>query len=178
MCGVVLWKHVAVDRRRTVTFVGCAAVVMVVGIGYGAFVAFAGPHHITGPAQPATAIAGITVDPLGLVVPTIDQHFTLGHAALGDSLVAARTPDWSIVFDSPVENGSYVGVPLLLALVLGGIVLRRKSIALFCSAMAAIALLFSFGSHLHVDGHRTGIPLPFSRLRTCRCSTAASPHGG
>ena len=27
--------------------------------------------------------------------------------------------------------------------------------------MAAIALLFSFGSHLHVDGHRTGIPLPF-----------------
>ena len=159
--GVVLWKHVPVHRRRTVTFVGCAAVVMVVGIGYGAFVALAGPHHITGPAQPATAIAGITVDPLGLVVPTIDQHFTLGHAALGDSLVAARAPNWTIVFDSPVENGSYVGVPLLLALVVGGIVLRRKRIALFCCAMAAIALLFSFGSHLHVDGHRTGIPLPF-----------------
>ena len=129
--AVVLWKHVPVDRRRTVTFVGCAAVVMAVGIGYGAFVALAGPHHITGPAQPATAIAGITVDPLGLVVPTIDQHFTLGHAALGDSLVAARAPDWSIVFDSPVENGSYVGAPLLLALILGGIVLRRKPIALF-----------------------------------------------
>jgi hypothetical protein len=159
--GVVLWKRVPVDRRRTVTFVGCAAVVMVVGIGYGAFVALAGPHHITGPAQPATAIAGITVDPLGLVVPTIDQHFTLGHAVLGDSLVAARAPDWKIAFDSPVENGSYVGVPLLLALVIGGIVLRRKRIALFCSAMAAIALLFSFGSRLHVDGLRTGIPLPF-----------------
>ena len=65
---------------------------MAVGIGYGAFVALAGPDHITGPAQPATAIAGITVDPLGLVVPTIDQHFTLGHAALGDSLVAAALP--------------------------------------------------------------------------------------
>ena len=159
--AVVLWKHVPVDRRRTFTFVGCAAVVMVVGIGYGAFVALAGPHHITGPAQPATAIAGITVDPLGLVVPTIDQHFTLGHAVLGDSLVAARAPDWTIAFDSPVENGSYVGVPLLLALVVGTIVLRRKRIALFCSAMGAIALLLSFGSHLHVDGHRTGIPLPF-----------------
>ena len=159
--GVVLWKHVPVDRRRTVTFVGCAAAVVAVGVGYGAFVALAGPHHITGPAQPATAIAGITVDPLGLVVPTIDQHFTLGHAVLGDSLVAARAPDWKIAFDSPVENGSYVGVPLLLALVVGAIVLRRKPIALFCSAMGAIALLFSFGSHLHVDGHRTGIPLPF-----------------
>jgi hypothetical protein len=159
--GVVLWKHLPVDGRRTATFVGCAAIVVVVGIGYGAFVALAGPHHITGPAQPATAIAGITVDPLGLVVPTIDQHFTLGHAVLGDSLVAARAPDWKIAFDSPVENGSYVGVPLLLALVLGSIVLRRKRIALFCTAMGAIALVLSFGSHLHVDGHRTGIPLPF-----------------
>ena len=159
--GLVLWKHLPVDRRRTVTFVGCAALVVVVGVGYGAFVALAGPHHITGPAQPATAIAGITVDPLGLVVPTIDQHFTLGHAVLGDSLVAARAPDWTIAFDSPVENGSYVGVPLLLALVIGAIVLRRKRIALFCAAMGAIALLLSFGSHLHVDGHRTGIPLPF-----------------
>ena len=159
--GLILWKHVPVDRRRTLTFVGCAALVLVVGIGYGAFVALAGPHHINGPAQPATAIAGITVDPLGLVVPTINQHFTLGHAALGDSLVAARAPDWKIAFDSPVENGSYVGVPLLLVLVLGGIVLRRKRIALFCSAMGASALLLSFGSHLHVDGHRTGIPLPF-----------------
>ena len=70
-------------------------------------------------------------------------------------------PIGTIVFDSPVENGSYVGVPLLLALVIGAIVLRRKRIALFCSAMGAIALLLSFGSHLHVDGHRTGIPLPF-----------------
>jgi len=159
--GVVLSKHVPLDLRRTVTFVGCAAIVVVVGVGYGAFVALAGPHHITGPAQPATAIAGITVDPLGLVVPTIDQHFTLGHAVLGDSLVAARAPDWKIAFDSPVENGSYVGVPLLLALVIASFVLRRKRIALFSSAMGAIALLFSFGSHLHVDGHRTGIPLPF-----------------
>ena len=159
--AVILWTHVPVDRRRTLMFVGCAAVVMVVGIGYGAFVALAGPHHISGPAQPATAIAGITVDPLGLVVPTTNQHFTFGHAVLGDSLVAARAPDWTIAFDSPVENGSYVGVPLLVALVLGGVVLRRKRIALFCSAMAAIALVFSLGSHLHVDGHRTGIPLPF-----------------
>ena len=120
-----------------------------------------GPEHITGPAQPATAIAGVTVDPVGLVVPTLDQRFTFGHAALGDSLVALRDPNWHIVFDSPVENGSYVGVPLLLALVIGGIVLRRKRFALFCTAMGAIALVMSMGSQLHVDGHRTGIPLPF-----------------
>ena len=112
--GYALWKHVALDRRRLVTMAGCAAIVVALGTGYGAWVAVAGPEHITGPAQPATAIAGVTVDPLGLVVPTIDQRFTLGHASLGDSFVALRDPNWHIVFESPVDNGSYVGVPLLI----------------------------------------------------------------
>ena len=53
-------------------------------MGYGAWLAVAGPHHITGPAQPATAIAGVTNDPVGLVVPTLDQRFTLGHTTLGN----------------------------------------------------------------------------------------------
>ena len=127
--GYVVRKHVPLDRRRTVTFAGCAAVIVALGIAYGAWLAVAGPQHITGPAQPASAIAGVTVDPLGLVVPTIDQHFTLGHAQLGDSLTALRTPQWQIVLDSPIENGSYVGVPLLIALVVGIIVLRRKRLA-------------------------------------------------
>jgi hypothetical protein len=159
--GWVLWKHVSWPRRRIGTFAACAAIIVVLGIGYGAWLAVAGPQHITGPAQPASAIAGIAVDPLGLVVPTLDQHFTFGHTALGDSLVAARTPNWVIVFESPVENGSYVGVPLLIALVVASIVLRRKRLALFCSTMGAIALIMSFGAHLHFDGRRTGIPLPF-----------------
>jgi hypothetical protein len=156
-----LWKHVPLDRRRLLAMVGCAALVIAVGIGYAAWLAVAGPEHITGPAQPATAIAGETIDPVGLVVPTIDQRFTFGHAGLGDSLVALRDPNWKVVVESPVENGSYVGIPLLLALVIGGVVLRRNRFALFCSVMGAIGLVMSMGSRLHVDGHRTGIPLPF-----------------
>jgi len=149
------------DGRRLAKMVLCAAIVVGAGTGYGAWMAVAGPEHITGPAQPAAAIAGETVDPLGLVVPTLDQRFTFGHAALGDSLVAARDSNWHIVFESPLENGSYVGAPLLVALIVGGIVLRRKRIVLFCAAMGAIALVMSMGSYLHVDGHRTGVPLPF-----------------
>ena len=60
-----------------------------------------------------------------------------------------------------MENGSYIGVPLLLALVVGAVALRRKRFALFCSIMAAIGLVMSLGPRLHVDGRRTGIPLPF-----------------
>ncbi len=156
-----LLKRTVLDRRRLVTLAGCTVMVTALGVGYGAWLAVAGPHHITGPAQPASAIAGVTIDPVGLVVPTLDQRFTFGHTALGDSLVAARDPNWNIVFESPIENGSYVGVTLLIALVVAAIVLRRKRLALFCTVMAAAALVLSLGPHLHVDGHRTGVPLPF-----------------
>lgn len=157
----VLRRRIALDRRRLASMGACAAIVVAVGAGYGAWIAVAGPEHITGPAQPASAIAGETIDPVGLVVPTLDQRFTFGHAGLGDSLVAARDPNWHIVFESPLENGSYVGVPLLIALIAGGIVLRRKRIALFCAAMGTIGLVMSLGAYLHVDGHRTGVPMPF-----------------
>ncbi len=138
-----------------------AGFVMIAGIGYGAWVTLAGPQHITGPAQNATAIAGLSSDPVGLVVPTINQHFTFGHAALGDSLVAERDADWRIGFEAPGENGTYVGVPLLLILVAGTVLLRRNRFVVFNAVMAAIAMVLSMGTYLHVDGHRTGVPLPF-----------------
>ena len=160
--ALYLWRaHTPLDGKRLLTFAGCAVIVTTLGVGYGAWLAVAGPHHITGPAQPATAIAGVTNDPVGLVVPTLDQRFTLGHTTLGNSLVAIRAPNWQIVADTPVENGSYVGVPLLIALVVGAVALRRRRLALFCAAMAVIALVLSLGSHLHFDGHRTRFPLPF-----------------
>jgi hypothetical protein len=156
-----LFRHIHLDRVRLLKMAGCAVVVVALGTGYGAYLAVAGPHHITGPAQPAAAIAGVSVDPLGLVVPTIDQRFNFGHYGLGDSLVSVRDANWHIVFESPLENGSYVGPPLLIALVAGAVLLRRKRMALFCAAMGAIALILSLGAHLHVDGRRTGVPLPF-----------------
>jgi hypothetical protein len=159
--GYALFRHVALDRRRLVTMAGCAAMVVALLAGYGAWMAVAGPQHITGPAQPAAAIAGVAVDPVGLVAPTVDQRITFGHSALGTSLVADRDPNWNIVFESPGENGSYVGVPLLIALIVGAVVLRRRRLALFSAVMAAVALILSMGASLHVDGHRTGVPLPF-----------------
>jgi hypothetical protein len=159
--GYALLRHVALDRKRLVTMAGCAAIVVALGAGYGAWTAVAGPEHITGPAQPAAAIAGVAVDPVGLVAPTVDQRITFGHTALGTSLVADRDPNWNIVFESPGENGSYVGVPLLIALLMGAVLLRRRRLALFCTVMAAVALVLSMGAHLHVDGHRTDVPLPF-----------------
>jgi hypothetical protein len=158
---LVLGRQREIDLLRLAKMCCIGIAVATLGVGYGAWVALGGPQHITGPAQTATAIAGLSGDPVGLVVPTSNQHFTLGHAGLGDSLVSVRSADWSISFEAPAENGTYVGIPLLLILLAGTILLRRKPLAVFCAMAALVAIVISMGQYLHVDGHRTALPLPF-----------------
>ena len=62
------------------------------------------------------------------------------------------------------EDGGYLGPPLLL---LSAFVCwrgRRDSIVRWSVSMAAVAALLSLGSRLHIDGHVTGIPLPWALL--------------
>ena len=161
--GGAYWlvRRPRVEISKLARMGGCAVAVAAVGSGFGAWMALAGPEHVHGPEQPAVAIAGLSSDPVGFVVPTLAQRFTFGHAALGDSLVAQRDANWNIIVDAPWENGSYVGVPLLVILVIGTIALRRRRLVQFAAAMAVVGLVLSMGSHLHVDGHLTGVPLPF-----------------
>ena len=149
------------DVSNVARMVGVGVVVALLGVGFGAWVALEGPQHIHGPAQPAVAIAGISSDAAGLVVPTVNQHFTFNEASLGDSYVAQRDANWHIIVDATLENGTYVGLPLLVALGAGLILLRRNRFAVFTALMAAAAMVLSMGTYLHVDGHRTAVWLPF-----------------
>ncbi len=164
--GGVWWavRRPDIDVARLARMGGCAVALVVVVAGFGAWLALTGPEHINGPQQPAVAIAGLSSDPVGFVVPTLYEHFTLGHAGLGDSLVAQRDANWNIVGVAPWENGSYVGAPLLVILIGGTVLLWRRRLVRFFAAMAAAGMLLSMGSVLHVDGHLTGIPLPFTVL--------------
>ena len=159
--GLLLIRHPRLDLPRLSRLGAATAVVVILGVGYGSWMAVAGPQHINGPAQQPGTIAGLSSDPAGLVVPTLNQHFQFGEAGLGDSYVAERNARGHITFEAPVENGSYVGIPLLAVLVLGVVLLRRNRFAIYCAIMALGGLVLSMGSHLHVDGHETGIPLPF-----------------
>ena len=159
--ALFLFRHAPLDAREVARLGGVAAVVVLLGVGYGAWTALAGPQHINGPAQQAATIAGLSSDPAGLVVPTANQHFQFGEANRGDSYVAERDAQGQITFEAPLENGTYVGIPLLAVLVAGMVVLRRNRFAVYCAIMALAGLILSMGSHLHVDGHETGVPLPF-----------------
>ncbi len=161
--GGVYWlvRRPAVEVPQLARMGGCAVAVLAIVGGFGIWTALAGSQHINGPEQSATTIAGLSTDPVGFVVPTLVQRYTFGHGALGDSLVAERTASWRIIFDAPIENGSYVGIPLLATLIVGAIALRRRRLVQFAVVMAVAGMLLSMGSYLHVDGHRTWFPLPF-----------------
>jgi hypothetical protein len=75
--------------------------------------------------------------------------------------VSERDAHWHVVFDALSENGTYVGVPLLIVLVAAAVLLRRNRMALFATVMAASGLVLSLGKRLHIDGHLTPIRLPF-----------------
>ncbi len=63
------------------------------------------------------------------------------------------------------EEGAYVGVPLIV--VAGLVIVRhRRRPAVRAAALSAAALwILSLGSHLHVAGHATRIPLPWAAVR-------------
>lgn len=150
--------------RRFASSVGAAAAVVALLAGPGAAVALAGPAHISGPAQSPSVLAGLSTDPVGLVLPTTNQRFTYGDTGYAAKLVAERAPDGRITLIDLVENGTYVGVPLLLLLVATAVVLRRRWWVPLSAALGAWALVLSLGSRLHVGGHQTSIPLPFDVL--------------
>jgi hypothetical protein len=151
--GYVLVRHAPVDVRRIRRMSACALAVIVLGVGYAGWTAIEGPHHVNGPVQSTQAITDRSTDPVGLLAPTSNQLLAPKGTPLGDFFVAG-----------PIENGSYLGVPLLLVLVIGVRQLRRRRLVLYCAAMAGVALVLSMGTDLQLGGHRTGIPLPYSVL--------------
>ena len=162
--GYAVARPVPLDLRRLGRMSACTLAVIILGIGYGAWTAIEGPHHVNGSVQSTQAIAIRSTDPVGLIAPTSNQRFALRGAALGDNFVAG-----------PIENGSYVGAPLLLVLVIGVRLLRRRPLVLYCAAMAGIAVVLSMGTDLQVDGYRTSVPLPYTVLAHLPLLNAAIP---
>jgi hypothetical protein len=127
--------------------------VAVVLLAYPVWFALAGPGHISGPIQ--LVPQGYRADLAGIVLPDSVQRF----APSGLARTAANFSN------SPSENGSYLGITLLVVLLAGTIALWRRSAALRVGAVLALsALLLSLGGGLVVTGRpggiATGFPLP------------------
>jgi hypothetical protein len=125
-----------------------------------AITARTGSEHLMGAVHSVSALAGLSSDLAGLVVPTVNQHFSFGLAHIGTGFVTLTSPAGAVQVDA-AENGTYVGIAILLLLILGAVRFRREGLVRFSILMAALSLIMSMGARLHVWGHKTIIRLPF-----------------
>ena len=122
---------------------------------YPIYTDFTGPGHIAGPSQPASLLSSYHTDLVAPFVPTIDQRFgPASWFALADKFGDGNY----------MENGTYLGIPLVVALLCIVYWGRRNALVRFSAFMAAVAFVLSLGPRLEVAGHQTGIPLPYAVL--------------
>jgi len=142
-------------RRGRPMAVGLAVAAVVAGalLAYPAWFELAGPHHFVGPVQgfhnPFRA------DLLDFVVPSPFQW-----------LAPAGLRAWGVRLTRLVgiEDGAYLGVPVLLLAGWLGWRSRAAPRTKLAALVAVIAGALSLGPHLFVNGHATSVPLPFLLL--------------
>lgn len=138
--------------RAALPVLGWAVGFLIIGIGYGVWFQLVGPQHISGAAQPFIGIWAFRSDLLGLIVPTASQRFGPAHLiAIGSGYAGGNVP----------ENGTYLGLPILIVVVAVVVWLRRHAIVVFAGILGAVAFVLSLGPTLFVDNHDTHIPMPF-----------------
>ncbi len=103
-----------------------------------------------GPIRPVVAGAS-SVDAASLLVP---RHSTL----IGGETFHRYSAQ---TIGSPAEQGAYIPLPLIAALITAAFVLRRDRITRLVLAFTGLALVFSLGTYLHFNGVKL-IPMPWT----------------
>ena len=153
---VLLNLHHVRDRlTRAVQGLGLGLLTFVVLGAYPLVVFVHGPAHVRGVVQSPIYANYLAVDLVGIVAPTSNQLLAPGSIThVTNSFMIGNLP----------ENGPYLGILLVIALLAITVVWWRAAIVRFSAIMLALTGLLTLGSHLQVDGRETSLPLPFFAL--------------
>lgn len=147
--------HVRSNAGHALLGIAIAALILCPLAAYPVWLAFHGHAHYVGPAQGSHNV--YNADLLGPVLPTSNQLVTPEHL---------RSISAGLVGNNPQENGSYLGIPLIV--VCGVILWRywRRLWPIFLTLMALTAFVLSLGPELVVNGHAHDLPfgLPFRKI--------------
>jgi hypothetical protein len=143
------------ERLRPLAL-GLAAAVPVSAViaGYPIWMLLAGPARPVGALHALSDLNRYHGDLLGPVIPTGNE--LISPAAAGQ--LAGRL----IVVGKLIENGLYLGIPLLILLVYLVVRYRREAIVAVFAVVGASAFVLSLGHTLTVGGLDLHIPLPFA----------------
>jgi hypothetical protein len=145
----------SIDRARVVHVARAllpALGIPVLILAYPVYLLVDGPGHLNGAAFPLDNIW--RADLTGMVIPTSQQLVAPASVVrFGDTLAGG-----------PLENGSYIGIPLLLLTLACLVRYWRDRWMRLVAALGAIAFVLSLGPRLVVAGHSTTILLPFDLL--------------
>jgi hypothetical protein len=145
----------AVPERAGALARGLAAAVSVflVIAGYAIWLLIAGPNRPAGPVHILSGLVRYHADLLSPLFPTGHQLLAPGVLkAAGDRLPAGST----------IENGFYLGLPLLALLCYFVIRYRRVPLVATAAVIGLVAFVLGLGATLTVAGKAAGIPLPFA----------------
>jgi hypothetical protein len=145
-------RHRALVRDRLLSLgvgVLSAAGALLLVTGYPVYLMLTGAQRPNGPVHPLRNLYQYHGDLIAPVVPTYGELFASSTAGSG------------VVGNRPVENGLYLGVPLLVLLLVLAARCRRVPLVLGSVAVALVAFVFSLGNALTVGGHQILTKMPF-----------------
>lgn len=121
--------------------------------GYAIWLLIAGPDRPAGPVHILSGLARYHADLLSPLFPTDRQLFAPG---------ALRTIGARLPAGGTLENGFYLGFPLLVLLCYFAIRYRRVPLVATTTVIGLVAFILGLGAKLTVAGKAVGIPLPFA----------------
>ena len=155
IAAVARFREVGAVFRHAAEAVGWSVGVSLVLLAYPAWVIVAGPQHVVGPPHPIADLNRYPGDLIGILAPTYFMRFG------PTSLIAIGT---KLTGGDIVENGLYLGLPLLVTLVCFVIAYRKRAALVLASAVAFCTWILSLGAHLTMDRTTTSVPLPYDIL--------------
>jgi hypothetical protein len=114
-----------------------------------------GPQHVVGSPHPLRQLRLWHGDLLGALLPTSLMRFA---PPLLERIGA------HLVHGNLQENGTYLGLPLVLITIGLGIACRRRPVTVVASVLAVLSYALSLGSPIYIANHDTGVPGPFALL--------------
>jgi hypothetical protein len=149
------WRSIPGHLVYVVRALAFAVLVCAPLIAYPVWFSFFGPAHTVGPPQSLKDLDRVPGDLLGGVLPTAYQHFGPAHL---------KTIGNQIGGGDIVENGMYLGAPLILVLLVVTVVCRRVRGIFFFFLMLVVCYLLALGPRLYIKNHNTQIRMPFTVL--------------